>query len=159
MYMQFALSHISYETVLHLNILFNFYYIFLSECWCVCACTQELMCHRAWVWSEENLLESVLSSIIQIPEIKLRRSGLLPFPTEPSGQASDILLIRVFILQACTLSLLMGVTNIQVKCCYILYVHVYIEVLQQPFAAFLSSFHDIHSISQAKRKSNFAENF
>ena len=36
MYIQFALSHISYETVLHLNILFNFYYIFLSECLCVC---------------------------------------------------------------------------------------------------------------------------
>ena len=111
------------------------------------------MCHGAWVWSEENLQESVLSSIIRIPEIKLRRSGLLPFPTEPSGQVSDILLIRVFILQVCTLSLLMGVTNIQVKCCYILYVHVYNAV------CYVSSFHGIHSISRAKRKSNFAENF
>lgn len=137
MYLQFALSHTSYETdSLALEHSFQFLITFSSVSVCACVCTQELMCHRAWVWSEENLQLSVLSSTVWIPEIRLRQSGLLPFPTEPSGQASDILLIHVFISQACTLSLLIGVTHLLMKCCSILYFHVYIETLQRRWLHF-----------------------
>lgn len=130
--MQSALSHIGYETdSLALEHSFQFFITFSLVS--VCAC---IMCHSAWVWSEENLQESVLSSIIWIPEIKLRRSGLLPFPTEPSRQASDILLIHGFISWSCSLSLLMGITSIQMKCCMILYVHVDIDILQRRLLRF-----------------------
>lgn len=158
MYLQFALSHTSYETdSLALEHSFQFLITFSSVSVCACVCTQELMCHGAWVWSEENLQLSVLSLLYGSQKSNSVRLAIFSHWAIRPGLWHSSTPCIYFI----------GLHSVSADRCYkppnevLLYtvrscIH---RNVTAPLATFLSSVHVIPSISWANRKSNFAENF